>query len=1019
MSSRRYWLISLCLLSLATFAKQPLTTDAPLVTALSHADIYLSATEKRTNATLLIAGNKIIDIVANEAIPPSAQIINMQGYSLLPGFIDPFSEYGIEFNYQYPETSPPVYSINTLGGQAPNSAVHAQEQWLHHFAPNVDNAKKWQQNGFTSVQIAKQDGIFQGQAVAVSLAPLATIKTILKPYSNSLISFNKGSSPMAYPESLMGTMALIRQNLTYGQWLKDNVNKLKFNQSPENTTVNSAWQAIANQWSNTWIVNAGDLNNVLRAGRLLAEPKLTTVLVASGREYARIDEIKALKASFIVPLNFPQAPNVQDSNIALDTSLEQLRHWHSAPSNPSFLAKANIPFAFTQHAIDAKDFWPRVQLAVKSGLAAQDALAALTSTPAAMIGIDDNVGKLAPGFMADIVVAKGDIFIDGEIVGVYLQGQPNFNQVTLAQRKLAGDYQLQFADISLELTLNPTQLSSSYLQAGEETIDLLAPTLNQNHLSFAAAIEQNHKMYRFSLWFDDSGVHGRVLLPDGSPEPVAGVAELDSQTNSAALDASSHDHAAQVFGAPKLTSPNGAYGREAVPQFEKLHILGASVWTSAKEGVLTNTDVLISDGKITAIGQQLATPSGFKRLDASGMHLSAGIIDEHSHIALNGGTNEGTDAVTAEVRIADVLNPDSINIYQSLAGGVTSSQILHGSANPIGGQAQLIKLRWGQSAEGLKFTEAPAAIKLALGENVKQSHWGDEFVTRFPQTRMGVKSVMVDAFKAAKQYQAKHQAWNALRASEQKQVPAPAIDYRLQAIAEIINGKRQVHVHAYVQSEILMFLRLSQSYGFSISAFTHVLEGYKVADELAAAGAGASTFSDWWAYKFEVFDAIPQNACMLNNKGVVTSLNSDDYSMQRRLNQEAAKSIMYCGMTEMEAWNMVTINPAKQLGVDKLVGSIEVGKHADLVLWNNNPLSVYAKTQAVWIDGRRYFDRQEHQQLEQAMIIEKEQLIQQVLNADDKRKDGEPEVDIAEPDWQCDSHYQFNHAQNLFNGGHH
>ncbi len=456
----------------------------------------------------------------------------------------------------------------------------------------------------------------------------------------------------------------------------------------------------------------------------------------------------------------------------------------------------------------------------------------------------------------------------------------------------------------------------------------------------------------------------------------------------------------------RLTSPLQAYGHSELPGTEKLHIRNVTLWTSSEAGIIGNSDLLMADGKIEKIGTDLSTPAGYQVIEGAGMHLTAGIIDEHSHIAVNGGLNEMSDAITSEVQIADVLNPDDIAIYRSLAGGVTTANLLHGSANPIGGQSQVIQLRWGESAEGLKFTQAHQGIKFALGENVKQSNWGERYTRRFPQSRMGVKALMSDAFNAARDYKDAQAQYAELRSREKRKQLSPRPDYRLQAIAQVLNGKRDVHIHSYVQSEILMFLRLAEAYDFKVTAFTHILEGYKLAPELAAHGAGASTFADWWAYKFEVYDAIPQNACLMMNAGVLTSINSDDFEMQRRLNQEAAKSVKYCDMSQEDAWKMVTINPAKQLGIDAITGSVEEGKQADLVLWDANPLSVYAKSQAVWIGGKRYFDRAEDRQMTQAIASERQALIQKILGSDPARLQGETTSEIIEPLWQCDT--QFN-----------
>ena len=384
--------------------------------------------------------------------------------------------------------------------------------------------------------------------------------------------------------------------------------------------------------------------------------------------------------------------------------------------------------------------------------------------------------------------------------------------------------------------------------------------------------------------------------------------------------------------------------------------------------MLENTDVLVSNGKFEKIGQNLATPRGYRVIDATGLHLTPGIIDEHSHIATEQGVNEGSHANTAEVHLGDVINPDDINIYRALAGGVTAVQVLHGSANPIGGQAQVIQFRWGETAEGLKMKAAPPSIKFALGENVKQSNWGDAFTSRYPQTRIGVETTIRDAFQAAKEYKTQLAAYNKLSKRQREQVAPPRIDYRLQALVEILDKQRFIHTHSYVASEILMLIELADEMGFNITTFTHILEGYKTAKEMAAHGASASTFADWWAYKMEVQDAIPTNACLMAEQGVNVSINSDDAGLQRRLNQEAAKSVMYCGMSEHDALKMVTINPAMQLKIDAVTGSIKAGKQADFVLWNTHPLSVYSQAQQTWIAGTKYFDintdKQLHHQLE-------------------------------------------------------
>jgi imidazolonepropionase-like amidohydrolase len=362
------------------------------------------------------------------------------------------------------------------------------------------------------------------------------------------------------------------------------------------------------------------------------------------------------------------------------------------------------------------------------------------------------------------------------------------------------------------------------------------------------------------------------------------------------------------------------------------------------------------------------------------MHLTPGIIDEHSHIALFS-VNEGADASSAEVRMADVINPDDINIYRQLSGGVTTAQLLHGSANPIGGQSCLIKLRWGKSPQEFKYEKAPGFIKFALGENVKHSNGLNPDQVRFPQTRMGVEQLYYDYFTRATAYKKQFADFTKLapKEIEKNKITSPRKDLDLEALAEILDGNRFITCHSYVQSEINMLMHVADSMKFKVNTFTHILEGYKLADKMKAHGANASTFADWWAYKLEVMDAIPHNAAMLTKAGVNTAINSDDAEMGRRLNQEAAKSIKYGGLTEIQALKLITLNPAKMLHIDDKVGSIKVGKVADLVLWSDNPLSIYTKVNTTIIDGQIYYDKDEDAKLREDIKKERARIIAKLI----------------------------------------
>jgi len=412
-------------------------------------------------------------------------------------------------------------------------------------------------------------------------------------------------------------------------------------------------------------------------------------------------------------------------------------------------------------------------------------------------------------------------------------------------------------------------------------------------------------------------------------------------------------------------------------------VRNATLWTSSKRGVLKNHDLLIVDGKIKKIGRNLQQPENAHVIDAEGKHVTAGLIDAHSHSMILGSVNEGTLPSSAMVSIGDVVNSESPQIHRQLAGGLTVANQLHGSANPIGGQNAIIKLRLGQGPEALKFKAAPPGIKFALGENVKQSNWGDDKTTRFPQTRMGVPAFHENRFTAAWQY---IREWRRFR---EKGGPPPRRDLELETLSQIIQAERWIHCHSYRQDEIVAFMRTMEKFGVRVGTLQHVLEGYKVADEIAAHGAGASCFADWWAYKYEVIDAIPYAGSLMRERGVVVSFNSDSSDLARRLNLEAAKAVKYGNTREVEALNFVTINPAKQLRVDHRVGSLEVGKDGDFVIWSKHPLSTGTVCLETWIEGKRYFERGEGIARAEARSKEREKLITKAKRQakKDKKKD--------------------------------
>lgn len=560
----------------------------------------------------------------------------------------------------------------------------------------------------------------------------------------------------------------------------------------------------------------------------------------------------------------------------------------------------------------------------------------------------------------------------------------------------------------------PESVDTKSAQSNIEILGLDAVDLNDTALSakFSGKPWGLEGIVRLSLTLtekdnaakDRTVAIGSVVWPDGSraitsavrvdPPAVAESPDgttADGPKSEVAEQAKKDDDNKSKPATFEVNYPLGGFGRKEIPVAVKLTaFVHATIWTCGPLGVIDDGTLIVGEGRIIDVGKDIKIPDGAEVIDVRGMHITPGIIDCHSHMATDGGVNEATQAITCEVRVGDFVDANDVTIYRQLAGGVTTANILHGSANPIGGQNQVVKLRWGLSGEGMKFAEAPQGVKFALGENVKQSNWTDAN-GRYPQTRMGVEQLYRDSFEAARDYANKMDAWKV----QQRGLP-PRRDLELDALREVLDGDRWIHCHSYRQDEILALLRILKEYQITIGTFQHILEGYKVADEMAKAGAMASAFSDWWAYKFEVLDAIPHAGAMMHKQGVVVSFNSDDGELARHLNQEAAKAIKYGGVPREEALKFVTLNPAKQLRIDHLVGSLEANKHADFVIWNGDPLSNFSRCEQTWIDGSRYFARDDDDRLQKDSLEKRNTLIQKILESgEEMREPGERDFDPA------------------------
>lgn len=962
-------------------------------TALTNAKIYVSPTEIIQNGTLLIKDGKVIASGASVTIPKNSELIDVSGKSIYPSFIDIFSDFGIEKPKRQSNRTPQYDAGRT--GYYWNDHVMPETNAIEKFSYDTKKADELIKAGFGVVNTHLQDGIVRGTGTLIALNNQGGNDTrVLDAKSAHYLSFTKSNtSNQSYPTSVMGSMALLRQLYYDAEWYsKGNVK-----------TKDLSIEALNTNKGLVQIFEAGSRLNDIRADKVGDLFNIQYVILGGGDEYERIDEIKAMNAPMIIPVDFPDAYDVENAFLAENLSIDDMRSWNQQPTNPKVLADNNIVFALTTHNLKSpKEFKANLMKAIKYGLSEEKALEALTTIPARILGKSEVIGSLKNGSQANFLITSGDVFDSKTVLHEnWVQGQKTILE-DMSKKDIRGTYDFTLAGDSYdmkvkgELSFLKSEVTSNEKTRGSK-ISYIDDWVN---IALTTQDSTQQEFIRIVANVDDNkNLNGKAMFPNGMETTFFAKHKVTSEASTTTeknLDAPKEDddkdagEDSTIKKAVPLTYPNIAFGFKELPKPETMLFKNATVWTNEKEGILQNTDVLIKNGKIAEIGQNLSDADA-KVIDASGKHLTAGVIDEHSHIAASS-INESGQNSSAEVSIEDVIDDADINIYRNLAGGVTSIQILHGSANPIGGRSAIIKLKWGESANNLIYNNSPKFIKFALGENVKQSNWGDTETNRFPQTRMGVEQVYIDYFTRAKAYNDLKKSGKPFRK-----------DIEMETLAEILNKERFISCHSYVQSEINMLMKVAEQFNFNINTFTHILEGYKVADKMVEHGVGGSTFSDWWSYKYEVNDAIPYNAAIMHNAGVTVAINSDDSEMSRRLNQEAAKSVKYGGISEEDAWKFVTLNPAKLLHIDDNVGSLKVGKDADIVLWSDHPLSIYAKAEKTIIEGVTYFDLKRDEQMREAMKVEKSELINMMLQDKNKGLKTQPIKKKEKEAMHCDS----------------
>ncbi|MEM9820907.1 MAG: amidohydrolase family protein [Bacteroidota bacterium] len=955
--------LTLPILAQVTFPTNGIKDNREDLYVFTNAIIHTAPDQKIEQATMVIRKGKIEAIGNKIALPKGALIVDLQGKHIYPSFIDIYSDYGIPEAKEGARRRRGEQQIVSKkeGAYMWNQALKPEFRAHEHFKVDAKSAKSFLKSGFGAVLSHQMDGISRGTGTVVLLGDANEHEVMVKDVASHHLSFKKGTSTQSYPGSLMGGIALLRQTYLDAEWYKKSGHQKEYNISL------AAWNEVKTL---PQIFEVRDLQEAFRASKLGKEYGITYTMIGRGDEYKRIEAVKATGATFILPLNFPKAYDVEDPFDALEVSLSDLKHWELAPSNPARLVEAGINIVITTHGLkDKGQLIKQIQQAMEHGLSEVAAFKALTTTPARLLGIDKEVGSLATGKLANFIISSGPIFEKGsKIYHNWVKGKPHvFSQLDAVD--LSGKYNLKVGDQEYNLLVEGVPGKAEMKMVINDSTSIKVKHRYEEGLLYLSYKPQKEQpeVVRLSGTVQREEWSGRGNLTDGQWVSWNAKQTSSEDQNKAVVEKKDVD-VVEGKEVGEVIYPFLAFGNTSLPRAKNYLIKNATVWTNEQEGILKNADVYVSNGKIAEIGINLAVKDAAV-IDATGKHLTCGVVDEHSHIAISRGVNECTQANTAEVRIGDVIDAEDIDIYRQLAGGVTTSQLLHGSCNPVGGQSAIVKLRWGYTPEEMKFENAAGFIKFALGENVKRSRASSN--SRYPNTRMGVEQVFEDAFTRAKEYE--------------QQKAAGGADFRkdleMEAVLEILNKKRFISCHSYVQSEINMLMHVAEAHDFTVNTFTHILEGYKVADKMKAHGAGGSSFSDWWAYKYEVIDAIPYNGALMHEQGVVTAFNSDDAEMARRLNQEAGKALMYGNVPEEEAWKFVTLNPAKLLHIDDRVGSIKVGKDADLVIWSDYPMSIYAKAEKTFIDGIKFFDREEDKKMQATIQAERNRLIQKTLAA--------------------------------------
>ena len=920
------------------------------------------------NATIVVRDG-VIESVRSGAQPPAgARVWDLSGHTIYAGFVDAHADLGVD--------DPP--EEGDVGPTHWNPQVRAYFSTATDVEDNPTRRAALRSLGFGAALAVPRLGIFRGQAAVMDLSDRDLRQRILRPDLVQSLAFSRSAQlGGSYPNSPMGAIALIRQTLLDADWYERAWGAYEQSgrsfRPPETSEALASLDAVVDGQQPLFFEVRREEEH-LRTRAIAEEfPTLVPWVRGNGEEYKLIDVLSESRLPLVVPIDFPDAPDIEGPEDALDADIDEMRNWYLAPENPGRLAAAGIEFAITADGLASEeDFLPNLRAAVRRGLPPDVALASLTTVPARMLGLEGTHGTIAQGRAANLVVVDGDLFADGSTIrDVWVEGD-RYGVELPPRVDPRGTWALETTDGSEEARLSlrgsPNNLQGT-IRIGGTDIDLESATARTEagrfNVTFSAEPLDLEGLAQLSASISEDGsLRGWGMFPDGTSIHWRG-----ERTETFA----GGESAGPARDVPDLDladiRPAMAYGIESLPeQPAAVLVRNATVWTSGPQGRLENADLLVRNGQVAEVGRDLSAPSGAVVIDGTGKHVTPGLIDPHIHSGTDG-TNESGFAIVPEVRMGDVVTHNNIWVYRQLAGGLTTAMIKHGSANPIGGQNVYVKMRWGALPDELVIEGAPRTVKFALGENPKRR------AERYPDTRMGTYQIIADHFQAARDYEARWQEFE--RTGEG--IP-PRRDLRMEALLDILNQELLISSHGYRQDEYLALIRLAEEFGFRVQTLQHGVEAYKIAPELAASGVGAAVWSDWSAFKLEAYDATTYNARILLEAGVVTSLHSDNSQLSSRMNWEAGK-LLRTGVSEEDALATVTINAARVIDIDDRIGSLEPGKDADFVIWNGHPLSQFTKAEQTWVDGRRYFSLEEDAVMRDRVQREHAQLVQTVLQS--------------------------------------